>query len=206
MRISITSGCVSSSSRRHPDHRRRTEPFQAVGTPRACYVCYKPTTTVLATINTVDFIYVCDTHLIDPGFATQDGGGGADAQKAAATPEEIARVKEEWEERQKKKQEKAKEKAKEEKEKEKDKEGKEKDVKESKEGKEEDKKTTSKSPPPTAASGSSTPATPTHSRYILHRDIYSMRVGDHRRRKQMLQAKALAPRFPGAPKSPLPPS
>ncbi|KAF7800117.1 hypothetical protein EIP86_011362 [Pleurotus ostreatoroseus] len=180
---------------------------RAVGTPKACYVCYKPTTTVLATINTVDFIYVCDTHLNDPGFATQAADDGAAAKKPAFSSEEIAKVKEEWEERQKRKQERTKEKAKEDKDKEKDKDGKEKDDKESKDEKAESKKSTSKSPPPTTtASGSSTPAsaTPGHARYVLHRDIFTMRTAEHRRRKQMAQAQALAPRLPGAPKSPLP--
>ncbi|KAJ3520309.1 hypothetical protein NM688_g9181 [Phlebia brevispora] len=184
---------------------------RAVGTPRACYVCYKPTTTVLATINTVDFVYVCDTHLTDPGFATEVKDTNADAaggpKKAELSPEEIAKVKEEWEERQKRKQEKAKEKEKEEKEKEKDKDGKEKDDKDSKEAskEKESKKSASKSPPPTSPP-SSTPATPSHPKYTLHRDIFSMRVAEHRRRRQTAQAQALAPRLPGAPKAPLPSS
>ncbi|PSR73482.1 hypothetical protein PHLCEN_2v10774 [Hermanssonia centrifuga] len=171
---------------------------RAVGTPRDCYVCYKPTTTVLATINTVDFIYTCEGHLSDPEFATQigessDGAGGA--RKMGLSPEEIAKVKEEWEERQKKKQEKAKEQ---------DRGKKEGDA----EAKTEDKDETKKSPPPSKSpaspSGSSTPNTPTHQRYTLHRDIFSMRLGEHRKRKQTAQARALAPLLPGAPRSPLP--
>ena len=69
-------------------------PFQTAGTPRACYVCYKPTTTVLATVNTVDFVYCCDGHLTDPGFATKvnesSDGAGAGAKKVGLSPEEIA--------------------------------------------------------------------------------------------------------------------
>lgn len=156
---------------------------------------------MLATINTVDFIYVCDTRLTDPGFATRVDESGDGAKKLGLSPEEIAKVKEEWEERQKKKQEKIKEKEKEAKDKdEKDKEKDEdKDSKKKEEG-----KTASKSPPPTTAP--STPAAPTHQRYTLHRDIFSLRLAEHRKRKQTTQARALAPRLPGAPKSPLPSS
>ncbi|KAG6903322.1 hypothetical protein C0995_013075 [Termitomyces sp. Mi166 len=67
---------------------------RTAATAKACYVCYKPTTTVLATINTTDFLYTCAVHLTDQGFATILGG---------STDEEIAKVKEEWEEKQKRK-------------------------------------------------------------------------------------------------------
>ena len=68
---------------------------------------------MLATINTVDFLYTCDTHLSDPGFASQvgttnDGVGAGGAKKMGLSSEEIAKVKAEWEDRQKKKAEKAK--------------------------------------------------------------------------------------------------
>ncbi|KAI0698629.1 VPS4-associated protein 1 [Cytidiella melzeri] len=175
---------------------------RAVGTPRACYVCYKPTTTVLATVNTVDFIYVCDTHLSDRGFASQvgeagDGVGAGGVKKLGLSTEEIAKVKEQWEERHKRKQEKGK--------------GKE----ESKGGDEEDKKEKdakldAKSPAPsvTPTFGTTTPNTPSppaHQRYTLHRDIFAMRLADHRRRKQTTQAQALAPMLPAAPRSAPPP-
>ena len=63
----------------------------------------------------MDFLYTCDTHLSDPGFASQvgnanDGVGAGGAKKMGLSPEEIAKVKAEYEERQKKKAEKAKEK------------------------------------------------------------------------------------------------
>jgi len=60
---------------------------------------------VLATINTVDFLYTCPGHLADHGFATNLGAG------TGVTEEEIAKVKEEWEEKQRKKSEKEKEEA-----------------------------------------------------------------------------------------------
>ncbi|KAH9894389.1 VPS4-associated protein 1 [Cubamyces lactineus] len=178
---------------------------RAVGTSKPCYVCYKPTTTVLATINTVDFIYTCDTHLSDPGFASQvgtssDGVGAGGAKKLGLSPEEIAKVKQEWEERQKKKTEKAKEK---EKEKDKAKDGKDSRGAEEKEkgsSKETDKKVPGSLSPATPP----TPPTPSHQRYTLHRDIFALRLAEHRRRRQAVQAKELVPRLPGAPATPLP--
>lgn len=179
-----------------------------MGTPKACYVCHKPTTTVLATINTVDFLYSCDSHLSDPGFASQvgtsnDGVGAGAAQKMGLSPEEIAKVKAEWEERQKKKTEKAKEKEKDkDTDKDKDKDAKDTDDK----GKEKETKKVpgSLSPPSTTP----TPPTPTHQRYTLHRDMFALRLAEHRRRRQTVQAKELAPRLPGAPMTmpKLPPS
>ncbi|KAF9263682.1 DUF1742-domain-containing protein [Marasmius fiardii PR-910] len=152
------------------------------GTPRPCYVCDKPTTTVLATINTVDFIYTCLTHLTDRNFATQT----VDSTPAQPKPSdgEIEKVKLEWEEKQKRKQEKEKEK--------KDSE------KDSDEKPDEKIKAKSPSPPvptPTPASSS----VPVHERYSLHRDFFSMRLAEHRRKRQITQAKELGPKLPGAP-------
>ncbi|THH08187.1 hypothetical protein EW146_g9080 [Bondarzewia mesenterica] len=180
---------------------------RATATPKACWVCYKPTTTVLATANTTDFIYACDTHLTDPTFASQIGESGdafgpGGANKLGLSAEEIAKVKEEWEERQRLKKEKARAK-------EKDKDGVNAgDVGEKKdEGKGKDKdvhkdsasssSTTPKSPsPPLTAK-----PTPTHQRYSLHRDFFAMRLAEHRRRRQTKQLQELAPRLPGAPRS-----
>ncbi|KAI0723031.1 VPS4-associated protein 1 [Earliella scabrosa] len=168
---------------------------RAVGTAKPCYICNKPTTTVLATINTVDFLYTCDSHLSDPGFASQVGstndGVGAGGAKMGLSPEEIAKVKAEWEERQKKKAERAKDK-----EKEKDKDGKE---GEDKGAKDTEKRSTPGSRSPPSASASPAPSTPTHQRYTLHRDIFALRLAEHRRRRQAVQAKELAPRLPQVP-------
>ena len=174
-----------------------------MGTPKACYVCNKPTTTVLATINTVDFLYTCDAHLSDPGFASQVGAtndavGAGGVRKMGLSPEEIAKVKAEWEDRQKKKAEKAKagEKGKEEK-------GEDGDGNDK--SKDSGKKSASPSAPsPPSSSASPAPATPTHQRYTLHRDMFALRLAEHRRRRQAAQAKELAPRLPGAPATPLP--
>jgi len=173
---------------------------RTTGTPKACYICYKPTTIVLATINTTDFLYTCDTHLTDPGFANQVGestDGAEGAQKSGLSPEEIAKVKQEWEDQQKRKKEKEEAKKKE-------KDDKEKADKEKEEGKDTDskgiEKKTSKVPggwsPPSATVSS---PTPTHQRFTLHRDIFALRLSEHRKRRQVAQAKLLAPRLPGTP-------
>ncbi|KZT72705.1 DUF1742-domain-containing protein [Daedalea quercina L-15889] len=181
---------------------------RAVATARPCYVCHKPTTTVLATIQTVDFLYVCDTHLSDPGFASQVGqandGVGAGGAKMGLSQEEIAKVKQEWEERQKKKQEKK---------------GQGKDNEASQDdGDKAEKKAESgeekRSESPTKVVGlvslpstvSNPPTKPSHERYTLHRDMFALRLAEHRRRRQAAQAKELAPRLPGAPRSTLPPA
>ena len=48
-------------------------------------MCYKATTTVLATIDATDFIYTCGVHLADGGFATviKDDEGEADKDEEA---------------------------------------------------------------------------------------------------------------------------
>ena len=53
-------------------------------------MCMRPTTTVLATIKSEDFLYTCDGHLEDANFAS----------RIKVTAEVIAEVKREWEERQ----------------------------------------------------------------------------------------------------------
>ncbi|KAK0231252.1 DUF1742-domain-containing protein [Armillaria fumosa] len=159
---------------------------RTTGTPKACFICYKPTTTCLATINAVDFLYTCPAHLTDRGFASPIQEEPA---KPALGDDEIAKVKAEWEEKQKWKAEREKEKDKEDKEKDKD--------------NDKDKKDKKSSPPKSPHSSVSPPSTPkslpAHERYALHRDIFTMRQTEHRRRRQAAQAKDLAPRFPGAP-------
>lgn len=160
---------------------------------------------MLATINTVDFLYACESHLTDPGFATRVGesgdGVGAGAAKMGLSPEEIAKVKAEWEERQKRKQDKEKDKEKE-KDKDKDKkdEGK---AKNDSEGKSPSSKPVS---PPTVPATPAAPPPPAHQRYTLHRNMFAMRLAEHRRRKEAQQAQALAPLFPSTPHTSIPKS
>ncbi|KAF2229353.1 DUF1742-domain-containing protein [Viridothelium virens] len=99
---------------------------------KACYVCYKPSTTVLITPDNKDHFYVCVGHLKDRGFCLPivDEAEAAAQKKHQELEEEIEKVKKEYEEKQKRKAEKRKEKKKE---------GKGKDSKEKKEeGKSED--------------------------------------------------------------------
>ncbi|KAK0206142.1 DUF1742-domain-containing protein [Desarmillaria ectypa] len=163
---------------------------RTTGTPKACYICYKPTTTCLATINAVDFLYTCPTHLTDRGFTSPIQEEPA---KPALDDDEIAKVKEEWEQKQKRKTAREKEKEKEDKEKDKD--------------DDKDKKEKKSTPPKSSNSSVSPPSTPrssaAHQRFALHRDIFAMRQTEHRRRRQAAQAKDLAPRFPGAPRGEL---
>jgi hypothetical protein len=139
-------------------------------------------------------------HLTDPGFANQVGessDGTEGARKSGLSAEEIAKVKQEWEDQQKLKMEREEAKKK-------DKDEKEKSNKDKEEGKNSESKDSSKkssnvpgacTPPSTT---SATP-TPTHQRFTLHRDIFALRLSDHRKRRQAAQAKLLAPRLPGAP-------
>ncbi|CUA70230.1 hypothetical protein RSOLAG22IIIB_00581 [Rhizoctonia solani] len=129
----------------------------------------------------VDFIYTCDTHLSDPGFATLQAPAASPTPSASA--EEIAKIKAEWEAKQKKKQEQA------EKEKEGEKEGEKKDG-------EKDKIVSPKAVSPSpVASGT---ATPKHDKYVLHRQFYTMRLTEHRRRRQQKEVDTLAPKLSGS--------
>ena len=117
--------------------------------------------------------------------------------------EEIARVKAKWEAKEARK--KDKDKGKDGKAKGADKSGGKKDA-EGEGEKEEDGKKGVKSPSPPGPGNPSSPpaagsgiATPTHRRYSLHRDIFSMRQAEHRRKRQTKQMQELAPRLPGAP-------
>lgn len=106
--------------------------------------------------------------------------------------EEIARVKADWEEKQKRKAEKVKGN---ETEKEKG------DDKNSAKPKDEPSQDKTIKTPPKATSPALTPQQPSHEKYALHRDLFALRTAEHRRRRQTAQAKELAPRLPGAPRS-----
>ena len=109
------------------------------------------------------------------------------------TAEEIAQIKADLEEKQKRKAEKAKQK-----------EG-DKGKGENKDGakpKEDSSKGKSTNSPPkvTSPAPTPTPQPSSHEKYALHRDLFSLRTADHRRRRQAAQAKELAPRLPGVPR------
>ena len=178
---------------------------QTAATTKACYICYKPTVNVLATIDTADFFYTCPVHLTDRGFATRVPDPEPEPKKPSISPEEIARVKQEWEEKQRQKKDTPQKKEGDGDEKKDGGEGQRKDT----EGKEagaadsQQEKKPANAVTPLASASPSEPTTPrpTHERYVLHRDIFALRTADHRRRRQAAQAKDLAPRLPGAPRS-----
>jgi len=146
----------------------------------------------LATAGTVDFLYTCESHLKDPGFASRISDGPSSTPVLSA--EEIARVKAEFEEKQKRKAEKAKEKEGEK--------GKGEDKDGGKANDDSNKDKTTKTPPKTTSPPPApTPKQPSHEKYALHRDMFSLRTAEHRKRKQTAQAKELAPRLPGAPRN-----
>ncbi|PBP19037.1 DUF1742-domain-containing protein [Diplocarpon rosae] len=74
--------------------------------PKACEICYKPSTSVLVAPENKDFFFVCLAHLKDKGFcnAIVDEAGVA-AKRKKEMEAEVERVKQEFEEKQKKKKE-----------------------------------------------------------------------------------------------------
>ncbi|KAF2833699.1 DUF1742-domain-containing protein [Ophiobolus disseminans] len=83
---------------------------------KACWICYKPTTSVLITPNNKDFFYICAGHLVDKGFCQPDPDEAAAAvakKKKDELDAEIEKVKKEYDEKQKLKREKRKGKEKE---------------------------------------------------------------------------------------------
>jgi len=170
---------------------------RSVATAKACYICYKPTATVLATINTTDFFYACPTHLADRGFATRAPDPEPEPKKPSVSPEEITKVKQEWEEKQRQKKDKVQTDGKDAAEGVKEGEGK--DAESTKADDSQEKKPGTANPAPSAPSE---PPRPTHERYVLHRNIFALRTADHRRRRQAAQTKALAPRLSSLPGPP----
>ena len=190
LQISTTSGYV-------PPPRPVDDPHvcQTAATAKACYICNKPTVTVLATINTTDFLYTCPVHLTDRGFATRVSDPDPEPKKPSVSSEEIAKVKQEWEEKQRQKKDMVQRNkdGRDAAEGTKEGEGKDGDVCTKVGGAQDEKPATSTPNVP------SEPPRPTHEQYVLHRNIFALRTADHRRRKQVAQTKDLAPRLPGTP-------
>ncbi|PSR92056.1 VPS4-associated protein 1 [Coniella lustricola] len=134
---------------------------------KSCAICYKLSTSVLITEGKQDFFYVCPSHLKDKGFCTPIVDQAAiDAQKKKDLDDEIARVKKEYEEKQRKKKEKE----------EGDKSNEKADDK--KEASTTDKKDQAKKPDSTSATkeGESTKAEEEPRIFQLHRTFYQNRV------------------------------
>ncbi|ETS78979.1 hypothetical protein PFICI_08832 [Pestalotiopsis fici W106-1] len=86
-------------------HHRKVADSAAKG----CDICFRPSTSVLVTPEKQDFFYVCPAHLKDTRFATPVVDEAAiAARKKKEMDEELERVKKEYEEKQKKKQDKSK--------------------------------------------------------------------------------------------------
>lgn len=81
-------------------HRRLVKDTDA----KACWICYKPTPTVLSTPDNSDWFYICPGHLTDPKFAfPKDAEDLAKKAKDAEIEKEIEAVKKEFQEKMKKK-------------------------------------------------------------------------------------------------------
>lgn len=163
-------------------------------------MCFRPTTTVLATLNTTDFLYTCDAHLTDQGFASpiEPPPPAVSTSTKKVSDEEIRRIKEEWEERQK-----AREKQRQEKDK-----AMAGDKDTSKDGGDKDARkesgtntsTVKASPPPPSPIPVPQASTAKHQRYTLHRDVWSMRLAEHRKKRQTTAVRDVAPRLPMTPR------
>ncbi|TEY69470.1 hypothetical protein BOTCAL_0116g00180 [Botryotinia calthae] len=162
---------------------------------KPCEICYKPSASVLITPENKDFFYVCPSHLKDKGFATPiiDEAAIA-AKKKKEMDDEVARVKQEFEEKQKRKKEKETSK----------KDEKEKNSEDKKdEGKKDEKKTDEKEKPDTSASPapSSTPDEEPRVFY-LKKAFYQQRLDRKRqaevakRNRERLQNPNLFPQVP----------
>ncbi|KAL7422101.1 hypothetical protein Q5752_002744 [Cryptotrichosporon argae] len=169
-----------------------------VGTARACYVCSRPTDTVLATAGAADFVYTCDRHLADP--ATQIPTPGPSA-------EDVRKVVADYHVREARKAEAAKAG--------KDGAGKDKEGKEGKDDKDECKDkdkgkdgpasnpsapTSSPSQRQAQASPAPTPTPPTHRKFALHRQLFESRKAELRRREQAAKAREMSRGLPQVPR------
>lgn len=71
---------------------------------KACWICYKPSSTVLITADNGDWFYVCPGHLKDRKFAiAKDEDDVAEKKRQEELDKEIEAVKKEFEEKMRKK-------------------------------------------------------------------------------------------------------
>lgn len=95
--------CSSSMASKNPKnlyHRR----LVAEGSSKACWVCYRPSSTVLITPDQDDWFHVCPGHLKDRKFAIpQDEEDLAEKKRQEELEQEVIKVKAEFEEKMRKK-------------------------------------------------------------------------------------------------------
>ncbi|KAF2737304.1 DUF1742-domain-containing protein, partial [Polyplosphaeria fusca] len=177
-------------------HHRRV----AESSAKACWICYKPSSSVLITPDNKDFFYLCIGHLKDRGFCVPDADEAAAAAartKQMELDREIEKVKKEYEERQARKREKRKEKDKD-KDKDKDKGSKKQDEEEDKD----DEKAKDEKIKELSKSKEESEVEPGSRIYSLNKNFYQMRIDKMRnaeiakRNRERLKNPSL---FPSAP-------
>lgn len=148
---------------------------------RACFICYKPTTSVMVNETpNADFFYICDSHLTDPGFARLDPEYELALKKSEAEQAEIDQLKAEWDAKKQKQAQKNSKK------------DDSKDDKDSKEKGSSASSTNSVSPPPPP------PKTPIgRPTYELNKGVFKLRLGNKRQKMQEKKTKSLL-EMPGA--------
>ncbi|KAF9509476.1 hypothetical protein BS47DRAFT_1349146 [Hydnum rufescens UP504] len=141
-------------------------------------------------MSNTDFLYTCETHLSDPGFATSLPPSNPAPPKLSDP--EIAKIKEEWEEKQRLNKAKEADKSKDE------------DTTDKCKGKDSPKESSAtKSPNPSVplAPIPAVPVASSHARFALHREIFAMRQMEHRKRRQVARVKQVAPMLPSVPRT-----
>ncbi|OCF44735.1 hypothetical protein I317_01425 [Kwoniella heveanensis CBS 569] len=160
------------------------------GTPRPCYICNRPTQTVLSTLKTEDFLYTCDGHLTDPASPIAPSA----AATTGPTADDIKKVISDYHSREARKANKDKDK-----DQSKDGDG-EKDR--DKDGAKKNLGSPSTSTPSTpTVPVASTPPVPTHKKFALHRHIFEMRKTELRRKEQGAKAKEVSKGMPQVPRT-----
>ncbi|BCR85152.1 AAA-ATPase Vps4-associated 1 family protein [Aspergillus chevalieri] len=167
---------------------------------KACFICYKPSSSVLITPDNKDFFYICPAHLKDRNFCSPvvDTAGPEAKGKEEALAREIEKVKMEYEEKQQRKKEKEKGKdGKEKKDADKDKDAK------SDEKERDDKINSLRKQEKAQGQGQGSTSTDDSPRvFSLHKNFYQMRVDRLRniemakRNRQRLQDPSLFPSVP----------
>ncbi len=143
---------------------------------------------MLSTVDVADFLYTCETHLSDPGFATEVSD--PETSKPRVSVEEIEKIKREYDEKQKSKKAATP------------------TIGTSESKKNGSEESASASQPSPGGSGSASTALAegrqSHRRFTLHRQYFAMRQDVHRRKENMAKLKEVAPKLPRAPTSRLP--